>query len=125
MVKMKWILGPLVVLFALAFVGSTSLHISKWQEIDMHINMVFIFILIVDFLTPDCGENNVGCDPSTCCYGPENTCCSLPSAPNGVGCCPILGVSKYILCSKVFHDVKMSYWNSHRQSLYLQRGEIG
>eukprot|EP00091_Calanus_sinicus_P007203 TRINITY_DN18130_c0_g1_i1.p1 TRINITY_DN18130_c0_g1~~TRINITY_DN18130_c0_g1_i1.p1 ORF type:complete len:120 (+),score=4.49 TRINITY_DN18130_c0_g1_i1:85-444(+) len=70
MVNMKWILKPLVVLFAFAFVGSTSLHIK-------------------DFLTPDCGENNVGCDPNTCCYGPENTCCSMPSAPNGVGCCPL------------------------------------
>ena len=115
MVKMKWVLGPLVVLFAFVFVGSTSLHISKLEDIVKNI----IVFLIADFLTPDCGETNVGCNPSTCCYGLENTCCPMLS---GVpGCCPILGVSKHILCSKVSHDVQMSQWNSH----YLQRGDIG
>merc|ERR1711892_44231 len=70
MERIKFLLGPLVLLFAYAFVGSTSLHIT-------------------DFLAQDCGESNHACEPDTCCYGTENTCCPMPNAPNGIGCCPI------------------------------------
>merc|ERR1712025_84447 len=70
MVKMKFIFGPLAILFAFTILGATSLHISEHLNADQ-----------------DCGDNNRYCEPYTCCPGLDNTCCG--TADGSVGCCPI------------------------------------
>ena len=57
------------------------------------INLCSNLTLNLELWSGDCGENFLTCpDGVTCCTDKDYTCCPMPSAQTGTGCCPIKNV---------------------------------